>query len=95
MIRWQGAAGYARQLDGCGGVRKRGGVTLESDLSDLSDVSDKMGAPVFALTGSAAASHVIPRGFAVPLCGGGRAKRDRWGVQGNLMAAGVCESAGA
>jgi len=36
------------------------GVTLVSDLSDL---SDKMGAPVFALTGYAVASHVIPRGL--------------------------------
>ena len=35
------------------------GVALVSDLSDL---SDKMGAPVFALTGYAVASHVIPRG---------------------------------
>ena len=26
-----------------------------------------IGAPVFALTGYAVASHVIPRGFAVPL----------------------------
>ena len=45
------------------------GVALASDLSDLSDLSDKMGAPVFALMGYAVASHVIPRGFAVPLCG--------------------------
>ena len=34
------------------------------DLVDLMDLMDKMGAPVFALTGYAAASHVIPRGFA-------------------------------
>ena len=46
-----------------------GGVALVSDPSDLSDLSDMMGAPVFALTGYAAASHVIPRGFAVPLSG--------------------------
>ena len=38
-----------------------------------------MGAPVFALTGYAAASHVIPRGFAVPLCGMARAKSYRGG----------------
>ena len=44
-------------------------MTLKSDVSDQSDVSDKMGAPVFALTGYAVASHVIPRGFAVPLSG--------------------------
>ena len=49
------------------------GVALVSDLSDLSDLSDKMGAPVFALTGYAVASHVIPRGFAVPLSGLARA----------------------
>jgi len=35
--------GYARQLDGNGGVRNCGGVALVSDLSDLSDLSDKMG----------------------------------------------------
>ena len=40
------------------------GVALVSDPSDLSDLSDKMGAPVFALTGYAVASHGIPRGFA-------------------------------
>ncbi|MBR2910048.1 MAG: hypothetical protein IKC05_00430 [Lentisphaeria bacterium] len=34
---------------------------------------DKSGAPVFALTGYAVASHVIPRGFAMPLCGMARA----------------------
>ncbi len=45
-------------FDGNGGMRKRGGVALASDLSD------KMGAPVFALMGYAVASHVIPRGFA-------------------------------
>ena len=49
-------------------------MALVSDLSDLSELSDKMGAPVFALTGYAVASHVIPRGFAVPLCGMARAK---------------------
>ena len=37
-----------------------------------------MGAPVFALAGYAAASHGIPRGFAVPLCGLVRAKSYRW-----------------
>ena len=37
-------------------------MTLKSDVSDQSDLSDKMGAPVFALTGCAVASHVIPRG---------------------------------
>ena len=38
-------------------------------VSDLSDLSDKLGAPVFALTGYAAASHGIPRGGCLPLCG--------------------------
>ena len=38
------------------------GVALVSDQSDKSDLSDKLGAPVFALTGYAVASHVIPRG---------------------------------
>ena len=36
-----------------------------------------MGAPVFALTGYAAASHVIPRGVAMSLCGLARAKSCR------------------
>ena len=35
---------YARLLDGCGGMLVAHGVTLKSDLSDLSDPSDKMGA---------------------------------------------------
>ena len=55
------------------------GVALVSDLSDLSDLSDNFGAPVFALTGYAVASHVIPRGFAVPLSGLARAMSYRWG----------------
>jgi len=55
------------------------GVALASDLSDLSDLSDKMGAPVFALMGYAVASHVIPRGFAVPQFGMARAKSYRRG----------------
>ena len=46
-------------------------------VSDLSDLSDKMGAPVFALTGCAAASHVIPRGVAVPLSGMARVQSYR------------------
>ena len=39
-----------------------------------------MGAPVFALTGYAVASHVIPRGFAVPQFGMARAKIYRRGM---------------
>ena len=41
-----------------------------------------MGAPVFALMGYAAASHDIPRGFAVPQFGLARAKIYR---RGNAM----------
>ena len=41
-----------------------------------------MGAPVFALTGYAVASHVIPRGFAVPLSGMARVKIYRRGMPG-------------
>ena len=37
------------------------GVALVSDKSDLSDKSDKLGAPVFALTGYAVASQGVPR----------------------------------
>ena len=48
---------WQRRYAGCGGVAL------------VSDLSDKMGAPVFALTGYAVASHVIPCGFAVPLSG--------------------------
>ena len=65
-----------------------------SDLSDLSDLSDKLGAPVFALTGYAVASHVIPRGFAMPLCGVARGQSYRRGMPGNLMAAAVCSLRG-
>ena len=70
-------------------------MTLESDRSDLSDLSDKIGAPVFALTGYAAASLGIPRGFAcrcLVWLGG----RFTAGVcRAFLMATAVCESAGA
>jgi len=40
-----------------------------------------MGAPVFALTGYAVASHVIPRGFALPLSGLARAQSYRRVIQ--------------
>ena len=43
-------------------------------MSDQSDLSDKMSAPVFALTGYAVASLDIPRGFAVPQSGMARVK---------------------
>ena len=39
-----------------------------------------IGAPVFALTGYAVASHGIPRGFAVPLFGMARGQIYRWGM---------------
>ena len=38
--------------------------------------------------------HVIPRGFAVPLCGLARAQMCRWGMPGNVMATAVCVSRG-
>ena len=40
------------------------------DQVDRMDLMDKMGAPVFALTGYAVASQGITRGLAVPLGGG-------------------------
>ena len=49
-----------------------------SDLSDLSDLSDKKGA-----------SRYTPW-VCLPQCSVDRAKRDRRGMRGNLMAAGVC-----
>ena len=49
--------------------------------SDLSDLSDKKGAPVFALTGYAATSLGIPRGFAKAQCGVAMAKSYRWEKQ--------------
>ena len=64
--------------DSCGGMRVAHGVTLKSDLSDLSDLSDKKGA-----------SRYTPW-VCLPLCGMARAKIDRWGMLGRLMAAGVC-----
>ena len=60
------------------------------DQIDQMDQMDKIGAPVFALTGYAAASHVIPRGLALPQCGLAWAKRCLSGMQGNLMAVVVC-----
>ena len=53
-----------------------------------------MGAPVFALTGYAAASHVIPRGFAVPQCGLARAINYLWGNT-CIPLQFICESAAA
>ena len=60
---------YARQLDGCGGMRVCVGVTLVSDQSDQSDLSDKLVRPC------------IPQGFAVPQCGLARAKSCHWVMQ--------------
>ena len=45
----------------------------------VSDLSDQKGAPVFALTGYAVASHVIPRGVAVPLFGMAQVQSYHWG----------------
>ena len=56
-------------------MRKRGGVTLESDLSDKSDVSDKIGA-----------SWDNPRvcGAAVLFCSGRRGTVEyAWQLDGN------------
>ena len=71
------------------------GMALVSDLSDLSDLSDKMGAPVFALMGYAVASHVIPRGFAVPLGGVTRVLICRRGMPGFFDGCGGMRIAGA
>ena len=65
-----------------------------SDPSDLSDLSDMMGAPVFALTGYAVASHVIPRGgCAAVWYGSGQIYR--WGVPGFFDGNGGMRVAGA
>ena len=53
---------------------------MRMDRVDQMDQMEKMGAPVFALMGYAAASHVIPRGFAVPQCGMVRGGRCAVGV---------------
>ena len=53
--------------------------------SDLSDLSDKMSAPVFALTGYAVASLGIPRGFAVPQSGMARVQSYRGGMQRSAL----------
>ena len=66
------------------------GVTSQSDLSDL---SDKDGAPVFALAGYAAASLVIPRGFALPPSGLARAQELPQGNAGQLDSDGGMQSA--
>ena len=52
------------QCDGNGGVQAAAARRLLMDQVDRMDLMDKMGAPVFALTGYAVASHGIPRGFA-------------------------------
>ena len=61
--------GYARQLDGNGGVRVALAWRLHETYKTYKTYKMMMGAPVFALMGYAAASHDIPRGFAVLLCG--------------------------
>ena len=84
-VVWLGAQeSYRKGMQGslmAAGYAVCEGVTLESDLSDKSNVSDKMGAPVFALTGYAVASHVIPRGFAYRCVVGLGAKSCRWGMR--------------
>ena len=61
-------------LDGNGGVRVAGASRLHKTYKMMT---------VFALMGYAAASHDIPRGFAVPQFGLARAKSYR---RGNAMA---------
>ena len=56
------------------------------DQVDLMDLMDKMGAPVFALTGYAVASQGITRGFAVPRWGGTQEADVPQGYAGNVMA---------
>ena len=51
------------------------------DQVDRMDLMDKMGAPVFALTGYAVASLGIARGLAVPRWGGRRGQMCRRGKQ--------------
>ena len=58
-------------------MRGAGVWRLQMDQIDRMDQMDNVGAPVFALMGYAVASHVIPRGFAVPLSGMTRAKMCR------------------
>ena len=81
-------------LDGNGGVRVAWVWRLHMDQVDLMDLMDKMGAPVFALTGYAAASHVIPRGFACAAVWVGSGQIYRRGVQGFFMATAVCSLRG-
>ena len=52
-----------------------------------------MGAPAFALVGYAAASLVIPRGFALPLSGLARAKTYHRGNAARRFTAGVMQRA--
>ena len=68
--------------DGCGGMRVAHGVTLESDLSDLSDLSDKMGGV-----------SVYPVGLLDAVWSG--SGEDVPLSSACLMAAAICESAGA
>ena len=56
-------------LDGNGGMRVAWAWRLHKTYKTYKTYKMMMGAPVFALTGYAVASHVIPRGFAVPLWG--------------------------
>ena len=51
-------------LDGNGGMRVAMARRLHKTHKTYKTYKMMMGAPVFALTGYAAASHVIPRGFA-------------------------------
>ena len=72
--------GYACLFDGNGGVRVAGAWRLHKTYRTYKTYKIMVGAPVFALTGYAVASHGIPRGFAVPQCGLARAKVCRRGM---------------
>jgi len=76
------AAGVCGQCDGNGGVRAAGVWRLHKTYKTYKTYKIMIGAPVFALTGYAVASHVIPRGFAVPRCGWAWVQIYRWGVPG-------------
>ena len=64
-------------------------------VSDLSDLSDKMGAPVFALTGYAVASHGITPWVCCAAVWYGSGQIYRWGVPGFFDGNGGMRGAGA
>ena len=87
QIYHRGMPGF---FDGNSGMRVVGAWRLHKTYRTYKTYKIMVGAPVFALTGYAVASHVIPRGFAVPLCGLAQAQMCRWGMLACLMATAVC-----